>query len=154
MTPSKKQNIQRSVIFAACWLAIVFLCLFHGLKSGERTIHHIDQMIDNGTLTAKFWEVIQSRNGQITVTKYQHTITLGCPLPADARVGDKVSFTARLENAKGHPSTLWHPTAIHFHGTSTFKYVTSLFSVFLVLIMGLKYLSLDRKSFSLTFKER
>lgn len=149
-----KRIIQRSITFATAVLFVIILCTLHGIKAKERTIRLIDQMIENGNLTGKFWRVIQSQNGQITITKYQRIITLACALPRDARIGDKISFIADLENANGQSAPLWHPTKIHFHGTSSFKYGISVLSMLLVFMMALKYFRFDRKSFSLTFRKR
>ena len=152
MSFSNSEFTRRLVMFCIFLPIVMVLCVFHGLSAKSKAIYLIDQMIAKGNLTGKFWRVIQSQNGQITITKYQRTIALVSAFPKDAHIGDRISFIAKIEKAKGKSAPPWHPTKIRFHGTSSFKYGISVLSVSLVLIMGLKYLRFDRKSFSLTFK--
>jgi len=146
---------QRSIIFCASVVIVITFCVFHGISGRMKSIHRLDQMLENGNLTGKFWTVIKVQADQrIAVTKYQRIITLAGPLTRNAQIGDKISFTTKLENADYQSAPLWHLTKIRFHGMSFFKYGISVLSVLLVLMMGFKYFKFDRKSFSLTFKER
>lgn len=149
---SEKDFVKRSIFFGVSVTLIAALCLFHGIAGRAKTISVIDQMLANGELMGKFWRVIKIQTGQITISKYQRNIRLVSAFPKDAHIGDKISFIAKIEKRKGRSAFLWRPTKIRFHGTSSFRYWVSLISVLVVLVMGLKYLRFDRRSFSLTFK--
>jgi hypothetical protein len=129
------------------------LCILHGLSAKTKAIQLIDQMIANGDLTGKFWRVIEVQGDQITITKYQRTITLAIRLPRVIRIGDKISFVSKLASTKGRPERSWLPLRIRLHGTSSFKFILSMFSVLIVITMALRYFRFDKESLSITFEE-
>ena len=150
---SSRKLAQRSLIFSISLVIIITLCIFHRISGQVKTLDLIEQMLRTGNLTGKFWGVIKIQAEQITITKYQRTITLAYYSSKDVQIGDKISFVAKAENANSRPISMWRPTKIHFHGTSSFKYGISVLSVLIVLYMSLRYFRFDRKSFSIIFKE-
>lgn len=73
---------QRSIIFCASVVIVITFCVFHGISGRVKAIHRLDQMLENGNLTGKFWTVIKVQAHQrIAVTKYQRIITLAGPSP-------------------------------------------------------------------------
>ena len=130
---------------------VVTSCVFHGVLGKIKTESLIDEMVKNGYLIGKFWTITGVRIDKISVGKYHREILLACDLPKCARIGHKLSFIARArESDSQSEEILWHPVKIRFHGTSSFRFGISLFSVLLVLFMGIRYFGFDRKSFSLT----
>jgi len=149
-----KDIIVRLLVFGIATIFVIGLCVGHGIKAKDRSVHLVDQMIETGNITGKFWNVIRLKNNQITVTRYQRIITLVYPVKTGVRINDQISFIASLEDSNGKSGSLWHPTEVRFHGTSGFKYGVSALSILLVLILGFKHIRFDRRTLSLTFIKR
>jgi hypothetical protein len=144
--------INRSVIFFISAAIITASCMLHGTFGGVRTDQSFDDMIASGNLTGKFWRVIDIHSDRITVAKYKKKITLLWLQPGPLEKGDRVSFVARNESLTGlNSDTVWHPVKIRIHGKSSFKFGISFISALIVIIMCLRYIRFDRKSYSLLF---
>ena len=130
---------RRAIIFSFSIAIIISLCAYHGILGRVKTIDLIDQMIVNGNLTGKFWRVIKAQDDQITITKYQRTITLSVHPQKRIRAGDKVSFVAKLGNAQDHLGASWYAIILRIHGTSSFKFILSFVSVMIVIVMFLRH---------------
>lgn len=145
---------RRAIIFSFSISVIISLCTYHGISGRVKAIDLIDQMIEDGNLTGKFWGVIKVQHDQITITKYQRTITIENRPFKNIQIGDKISFVAKVRSANSHIDPFWYPIKIRLHGTSSFKYGLSILSVLLVLSLCLRHFGFDRKSFCIAFKER
>lgn len=134
-------------------IIVISFSMLHGILGGEKTIQMIDQMLTAGELSGKFWRITRLESDRITVTKYQKEITIAYPLQQTLQVGDHVSFIARANKiSAGDHQTLWKPVKIRVHGKSRFKFMLSFISVFVVLMMCLRFIGFDRKVVSLTFR--
>lgn len=150
----RRTEINRSVIFFISAAIIIASCMLHGIFGGVRADKTFDGMITSGNLTGKFWRVIDIQNDRITVAKYKKVITLLRLQPGYVEKGDRVSFVAKPENLTGlNSDPVWRPVKIRIHGKSTFKFGISFFSALIVIIMCLRYIRFDRKSFSLLFSK-
>jgi hypothetical protein len=150
---SKAQELtQRFIVLATVAIVLISLCALHGSRGKSRAIHLIDQMIERGNLTGKFWRITALGDGQITLTKYQRVVVLSCSTPRDVRIGDNVSFIAERPIPQAGDFGPWQPKNVHFHGTSWFKYGLSVLSSLLIFVLCLRHFHLDNHS--LTFIPR
>jgi hypothetical protein len=148
----RRTEINRLVIFFISAAVITASCMLHGIFGGVRADKTFDDMITSGNLTGKFWRVIDIQNDRITVAKYKKKITLLRLQPGPLEKGDRVSFVARNESLTGlNSDTVWRPVKIRIHGKSSFKFGISFISASIVIIMCLRYIRFDRKSYSLLF---
>ena len=147
-----RELTQRFIVVGAVAVVLVVLCAFHGSQDKTRAIHLIDQMIEHGNLTGKFWRIAALGDRQITLTKYQRVVVLFYSAPRDARIGDNVSFIAERPIPQTGDFAPWQPKSVHFHGTSWFKYWLSVLSLLGISILCLKHFRLDNHS--LTFVPR
>ena len=143
---------RRLTVFCISIAVICSICLSHGISGRKRTIAILDQMLEAGQLTGKYWRVTSIHDDRINITKYQRTIALACSLSKDIQIGDRISFIANKEKTNSPSGRIWYPVRIYFHVNSAFKHWISFVSVLIVSIMGFRYLGFDRESFGLILK--
>ena len=148
-----RDRILLRILFFIFSLAVcVALCAYHGTSGKKRIINLINEMTLNGTLTDSYWEVKETRDGVITISKYGYSINLVCDKQRGYRPGDMVSFIAQKEQGN-NDSTLWLPERIHLHGTSFFKFCISSLAIIIVLVMCCCHFGLAKKTWGLILKE-
>jgi len=144
--------VPRLVICCISIVIVAALCYFHGLSGRTMAMQQIDQMIETGNLTGKFWKVINIQDGQVTLTKYHLIITLSYSGKKKIQRNDKISFLAKVRASKDGVK-VWYPVRLRNHGSSTPKFILSFFSVVIVFVMIFRYFGFDKKTLSFVFKQ-